>query len=206
MVVCACLFGPLLVLTYRRMVQQMRTLRIRYQPSRAQLLWAYLLLMTLVLQTPLKLDVQKVTDKTNRGPGCVIGSCHLHQPHQTPPAPLHNNHFIHLGLEPPGLLPPALPRLHHRLLSRHGHPLRGALRGFRTFSLPFINCIRPSHSFVPFDLHLSSSPSSPSTASPSSHGAPRWPSASRTCRRLSTKFFSFGCNTSCSVRPHMLVK
>ena len=74
MVICLVVFGPLLVVTYRRMVQQMRALRIRYQPSRAQQLWAYLLLLTLVLQSPLKLDVQKVpNNNTKAGPRACLG-------------------------------------------------------------------------------------------------------------------------------------
>lgn len=47
--------------------------RIRYEPSRAQALWSYLLLMTLVLQAPLKLDIEKVSSH----PVYFLQPCHV---------------------------------------------------------------------------------------------------------------------------------
>lgn len=55
LLVSLILFGPLLILTWRTMIKQIRAQRIRYTPSKAQVLWAYGLLMSLMLQIPLKL-------------------------------------------------------------------------------------------------------------------------------------------------------
>ncbi len=96
------LFGPLLVVTWRRMTAQMRARRITYTPTKAQVVWSYFLLLTFVLQVrhpslpsfwpnhtlttnhptnpnhphpqvPLKLDVKKISSH----PAYFLQPCHV---------------------------------------------------------------------------------------------------------------------------------
>lgn len=67
------LFGPLLFVAWRNMQRQMRALRITYTPTKGQVLWSYGLLMTLILQVPLKLDINNISSH----PAYFLQPCHV---------------------------------------------------------------------------------------------------------------------------------
>ena len=67
------LFGPLLFVAWRNMQKQMRALRITYTPTKGQVLWSFGLLMTLLLQVPLKLDVNNISSH----PAYFLQPCHV---------------------------------------------------------------------------------------------------------------------------------
>jgi len=72
-VISVLLFGPLLLSAWKNMEKQVRALRITYTPTKLQVLWSYALLMTFVLQVPLKLDVKKLPSH----PAYFLQPCHV---------------------------------------------------------------------------------------------------------------------------------
>lgn len=73
LIVSFLLFSPLLYVAWRNMQKQMRALRITYTPTKGQVLWSFGLIMTLLLQVPLKLDVTNISSH----PAYFLQPCHV---------------------------------------------------------------------------------------------------------------------------------